>query len=145
MAKSVACSNPKCGKRFADVIGDGKEMPVVIDLVRRGQQIMVTGPTYTVSATCRFCKQRTSLIVTDGKLDESDLKFRDAKEEDEEVENPGTPNENPPSKEEEDKPSTPGSVPLTDEDTLPTPDEELEPPVVEPEVKPKFTKAPQVA
>jgi hypothetical protein len=72
--RSVACSNPECGKRFVDIIGEG-----TIDIVRRGQSFVITGQDFSMIGTCFACGQKTSLTVRGGKLDETDIKFREPK------------------------------------------------------------------
>jgi hypothetical protein len=97
MPKRIKCTNlvtvnddqgnpveRECGSVFAHLISDK-----TIDIRRKHQNFLITGNDYSVIGTCPRCEHRTSLVVTKGVVDLTDVEFK----EDNPAE-PKTPSEN---------------------------------------------------
>lgn len=76
--RKLKCSNPKCGRVWAHVLGNK-----TLDIARQKHQITITGDNVNVIGTCGFCNSKTAVFVEDGKLVEEGLEFVDGERLDE--------------------------------------------------------------
>lgn len=79
--KRIQCADPNCDGIIAHQITDK-----TFELKRTDQTVMMTGGNWSTMATCpRNSKHQTSIVVTDGQVDASQLRYKeegDANEDD---------------------------------------------------------------
>ena len=83
--KKILCSDPNCDTVLAHQLTDK-----TVELKRLDQMTTATGENWSLLATCpKHPEHKTSLVVNDGKLDDSELRFKEEQKEDSEDEDGG--------------------------------------------------------